>query len=474
MMIERCTGLLWIAIAVAFALLFQRQQLAWESLQMMWGQDFAFFQRILNNAAAGREWGSNLLLEPTGFLSMVHFHPIFLLLVPIWSAVGEPGLLMGINVGAVVLAALPLAWLGREASGSRWFGLLAGLAWLVWLPTHGAALADFRPMALLTPALALVAAAVWARHRGALLAGALLAMAAREESSYLLIFMGGALFVGLPFGGRRHREGLLLAVCGGLWFLFLLWQKENFFFHFNPVATLQGLGEGPSVPEELSEARQAFLLKSWLGGYLLAPLSPTPLAMSGGALAWLLGDTHREWHAISGTVVYLKDPLLPLIAAAGTAGAGAVAKRLPDRFGLLVGVGMVAGNALSFPVERQRLGERHEAMEESLSSAEIPLIWRLVQEVPADARVATDYRLIATLADRRVLWNAAHLHMEDAPPPHWEAEWPLGLERLDTLLLPTGDGVLEMVDGDWRRTGIGGGYELWRRIGPWEGPEPLL
>ncbi len=428
--------------------------------RLQWGQDFAFFQRILNSAAAGGEWSSSLLLEPTGFFSMVHFHPILAAIVPLWALFSEPKLLLSINVLAVVATAWPLAWIGRKQTNSAIFGLCCGVAWLVWLPAHGAAIADFRPMVFLIPGLACVVAGAMDGSKRWLLFGAVLCCMAREEASYLLVVAGSVLAL-FPLGGGR-RSGLALIGVGAVWFGFLLVFKENFFFHFNPVETFKGFGGGASVPLELAEARVGFAKGAWLGGYLAAPLSLNTLGIGSGAAAWLFTDTHREWHAITGTVVYLKDPLLVVIAAAGTLGAGVIARKLP-RGAVVVGLAMIMGNMLSFSEERTRLSERFESLSEEAASEEVLEIDRLLASVPKEAQVATDYRLISDFADRAVLWNVAHLYMEDAPPPHWEDDWPLTLDLVDTVVLPLNDPFVDRLSGGWGLVERGGGYGVWRR-----------
>ena len=39
-----------------------------------WGQDLAFFHQLVHSAASGGPWASPLIMEPQGFLEMVHIH----------------------------------------------------------------------------------------------------------------------------------------------------------------------------------------------------------------------------------------------------------------------------------------------------------------------------------------------------------------------------------------------------------------
>ncbi len=107
---------------------FSQQRHAWEALRPQWGQDLAFFHQIVHHAISGRPWTSPLLLEPTGFFDMVHFHPILAGVVPIYWVFRTPETLLALNVLAVVVAAWPLALLGRTASRQAAFGVAGGVA----------------------------------------------------------------------------------------------------------------------------------------------------------------------------------------------------------------------------------------------------------------------------------------------------------------------------------------------------------
>ena len=459
-------------IAAGFAWWVQLQALAAHRLQ--WAQDLAFFNQIFAAAAGGRAWTSSLLLEPTGFFEMVHFHPIFAALLPAYLIAPGPAVLLLFNTLAVAATALPLARLAADISGREELGLAAALSFLLWVPTWSAALADFRPMELLAPGLALAVWGAWARRRGWLLAGAALACSAREEASYLLVALGAALLL-LPLIGWRRREGAALAAVGLAWFAFLVAFKDNFFFHFDPRTWPSAIGRGAPGPEPALVAdRLRFIRESFLGGYLLAPLAPAALVASAPPLAFLWTDLQREWHAAGGLYVHLRAPLLGLWAAAGTAGAAWVVRRRP---GLLwpLALGMLAGNLATFRPERAAIIERARALAAEAGSPEVAALNGLIARVRPGDRVGTDYRLIAALSGRRVLWNVAHLYARDARPPYWEVEWPLTLDRLDTLLVPEGDPVLAHTGGDWALEAAAGGYQLWRRRREPPGgfPEPL-
>lgn len=445
-------ALLVAAMTAATALWTRAQWRAFDAFETQWGHDLAFFTQILWSGGHGGPWSSPLLLEPEGMLEMVHFHPVFVLLVPLVALGGGPKLLLLVNVLFVVSAAWPLARLAREVTEDRWFGALAGLAFLAWMPTMSAAQADFRPMALMVPGFAWLVLGGWTRRWTPLLVGAGLCMAAREESAYLLAFAG---LVMVP---RSGRHGAAVLGLGLAWFGALFLFKGSFFFHFNPFTYGDSV---QTVPDELVSARWGFLGKSLLSGYALAPAGWLPLGVMAPAAGFLGLDHFREWHAFIGPYVHLRSVVLPGFAAAGTLGAAFVVRRFGH--GPVVGVLMVLGNAGSFWTERGSFNARLDSIDAILSSQEHQELAALVDQVGPEDRVVTDYDLIAAVAGRKELWNTVHLFLEDGRPPHWSREWPVGLERVDTLLLRLDDRVFEDVGPEWERVGKAGDYELWRR-----------
>lgn len=473
-MTARGPRLLLLVAMVAAALTGVRHQwLALAVFREQWSQDLAFFNQILSSALDGRPWTSPILLEPTGFFEMVHFHPILALVLPLYALAPGVKLLVALNVVAVVSAAWPLGELGRAASGRAVFGLAAGLAFLVWAPTASAAVADFRPMALWVPALAWMLLGLYRQSWRTWVPAAVAVCLIREESAYVLPLCGAVLWV-LPWGGWRRREGVGLVVLGLAWLGVLLLVKENFFFHFDPRKLLAGLGQGPDVPPELAAERWRYLGQSLLGGYLASPVAPAPLAMSAGPGWWLWTDTHREWHGFVGTTVYLRSALLPLWAAAGTVGAAWLVRRWP-RLLWPLGIWLVVGNLVTHRDGRERLDRRMEMLVSERDSDEVAGLQRLIAHVGPEDRVATEYRLIAALSGRRVIWNVNHMYNDDGQPPHWTAAWPLGLERVDTVVLPLEHPFVARLQPEFSLRERVGDWGLWRRtVAPAGGmPAPL-
>jgi hypothetical protein len=326
-------------------------------------------------------------------------------------------------------------------------------------------------MALWVPALAWMLLGLYRGSWKTWVPAAVMVCLIREESAYVLPLCGAVLLV-LPWGGWKRREGAGLIVLGLAWLGVLLAVRENMFFHFDPRTLLDGAG--PQVPDELVSERLRYAGHSLLGGYLFSPAAPAPLAMSVGPGWWLFTDMHREWHGFLGTTVYLRSALLPLWAAAGTVGAAVLIRRWP-RLAWPLGIWLVLGNAVTFSDQRERLERRAEMLQGERESDEVAALQRLIAQVGPDDKVATEYRLIAALSGRRVLWNVNHMYADDGQPPHWTATWPLGLERVDTVVLPIDHPFTSRLGEEFGLRQRSGGWGIWRRTVQPEGgmPEPL-
>ena len=456
-----------LSLAACYAL-GRRALEAFAAHNVQWAHDLAFFTQILFNAAEGRAWTSPLLLEPTGFFEMVHFHPIFAALLPLFMLRPEASTLLLFNVAAVCLAAIPLAGLARDRTGNAWFGLAAAVAFLVWLPVQTAALADFRPVVFFIPGFMLLLWGLAKPCRWRLVIGALIVAGAREESGYLLPMLA-IVMLALPFGKRRRSDALILLGIGVAWLGFLLLFKGNFFFHFNPVAMVRDFGSGPAVPDQLMHDRLQHISLLLGGGFGTVLLCPAMLAMLAPQVAFLLTDTHREWHAFTGTYPYLRHALIPFLAVGGVMGWAWVLDKLGRRrkreAGAMVTVAMILACVLAFHGQRGRLEQGlWQRNADAVDSVEVAAIDGLLAQVPEDARVITDYRLIAALAGRRVLWATMQTYHEEPAPYGWTGAWPITLDYAEILLVPQDDAILDHLDEAWEAVDSGGGYGLWRRV----------
>jgi hypothetical protein len=396
-----------------------------------WGQDLAFFSGLVHSAAQGGPWASTLILEPQGFLAMVHSHLILPVVVAAYALVPGTNTLLWLHSFGVSLALWPAWRLGRQVGGAH-LGLLAALALVVFGPFQAVATADFRPSGLFVAGVLGVFAAAHRGDRRGMCLWALLLLAARNDGAWLVLAVGCALVL-MPFGGGRRRDALGLLALGATALVAWALLKESAAFHVNP-------GAGFSLPEGVDwGARGTFLLRVAVGGLALGLLAPAPLL---GLLPVVLGmlSTGREWQLLVGPGAHHHAFWLPFVLAAAIVGAG----RIP-RGGVL----LVVLAAASFPWAVPRMGPVDLA--------------DLADQVPAEARIAADYDSIHRVAPRAwgTLWNVAHLQMDPQERPHaWPLErWPLTVEDVDALLLPIDHPVADQA-GHWRVAGVAGAHVL--------------
>ncbi len=452
--------LLFAAVLVATGLWTQAQWLAFDAGGTQWAHDLAFFNQILWSGTHGGPWASPLLLEPQGLLKMVHFSPLLVLIAPIYALFPHPKTLLAVNTLVVASAALPLGVLAQRVSKDARFGLLAGLAFLLYMPTLSAAQADFRPLVLMIPGFATLALGGWTRRWGPTLLGAALICFAREEAAYLLVTSGAVILF------RSPKHGAAVLGAGVAWFVGLLLFKENFFFHFDPTTYASSVATQEPTTALLRE-RGHFALQSWLSGYLLAPLGWLPALMGLPAAAAMWLDHQREWQLMTGPYVHLRSVWLGCMAAAGTLGGALAARRLSQKWAwapLALGVLMCLGNAGSFLHQRGEHRARMAELQERLESPQHAQERALLARVEGGDRVATDYPRMAALSGRSVLWNVEHLHLAQDRPPHWIHAWPIGLEPIDTVLALDSAPIVQHLGSDWQKQGEAGELGLWRRV----------
>jgi len=403
-----------------------------------WGQDLAFFHQLVHSAANGGAWASPLILEPQGFLEMVHTHLILPVVVGAYTLVPGQSTLLWLHSGFAALTLWPAIRLG-EAVGNKRYGLMAALAVLAFGPFQAVATADFRPLVLFVPGILGVFAAARTNRMWAALAWAAVALLGRQEAAYLIAASGLTLLL-VPWGGNRKRLGLALLGIGlaslGIWTVL----KPQMFFHFNP-------GAGMSLPDnpELWTARGEFGLRLLGSGWAVAAFSPAALLAGLPVIGGMLTSGH-EWHRLVGPGAHHHAFWLPFVLASGIAGAA----RIPSGKGPLL---LIVFGAICFPWAGPRQG---------------PVQLRTLTEmIPADARAAADYDTIHMVAGREVLWNVDQLTMKDRPV-HWKKAWPIPLTQIDWLIMPA-DHSLHARARDWRVMGAQNQHVLLQRAAAGDG-----
>jgi uncharacterized membrane protein len=372
-----------------------------------WGQDLAFFHQLVHSAANGGPWASPLILEPQGFLSMVHTHLVLPVVIGAYAIVPKQETLLFCHSFFAALTLWPAFRLGESAGGRR-HGLLCALAVAAFGPFQALATADFRMLVLFVPGILGVFASAHRGHWRSMILWACLALVGRQEAAALIAACGLVLVL-FPWGHCRKRLGVMLLALGSASFCVWVVLKPEMFFHVNPMT-----GLSLSADPELWANRRMFGLSSLASIWWLGLLSPTALLAGVPSLLGMLTSSH-EWHRLVGPGVHHHAFWVPFVLASGIVGAAKVPKGLGPVFLLIFG-------ALSFDWAAPRSGPSH--------------LQRLVDEIPADGRVAADYETIHRLAGRSVLWNVNQLYNDDKPR-HWNDDWPITTDAVDWILLPS-------------------------------------
>jgi uncharacterized membrane protein len=397
-----------------------------------WGQDLAFFHQLVHSAASGGPWASPLILEPQGFFAMVHTHLVLPVVVGVYSLFPQQQTLLWLHSGFASLALWPALRLGETVGGRR-YGLLAALAVVAFGPFQAVATADFRPLVLFIPGILGVLCEARRDRWPQALAWAALAMAGRQEASYLIAAVGLSLLL-VPWGGRRRRIGLILLGTGLATWAVWVGIKPQMFFHFNPSSGLS-LSDSP----ELWASRGSFGLQLLCSGWSLAVLAPAGLVAGLPVVLGMLTSPH-EWHSLTGPGAHHHAFWLPFVLGSGIVGVSRVSA---SRGPLLL---IVAG-AICFPWVGPRDGPTH--------------LQALADQVPTDASTAADYDTIHLLSGRPVLWNVDQLTMPDKPV-HWTAEWPIPLTDIDWILMPITHPLSDQTL-DWTVVDTSGSHVLLQR-----------
>jgi len=402
------------------------------ALAPQWSQDLAFFHQLVHSAATGGPWASPLILEPQGFLDMVHTHFVLGAVVAAYKVIPEQSVLLIMHSLFACLTIWPAFRLGDSVAGGR-HAMLCALALIVFGPFQGVATADFRPVALFMPGLVGVWASAWRSDWKGILLWSAVALIGRQEAAYLLGCIGLAILF-VPWGRARRRDAIILGTIALCAWLFFASNKPSMFFHINPLAP-QAWPESPELWTNRLAFGGAFLLSGWWLGLL----APAPLIAMLPVL-WGLLSTGREWHLLTGPGAHHHAFWLPFVIAAGVAGSA----RIPKGVGPVL---LFVASAFAFPWTTVTQGK--------------PELKVLVEQVPHTAKVAADYDTIHALAGRDTLWNIDQLYMDDKPW-HWKGTWPITIEDVDWILMPTNHSLGSRL-GDWRIVDATESHVLLRR-----------
>jgi hypothetical protein len=144
-----------------------------------------------------------------------HFHPILVLLGPIWAAWPSPLALLWTQAVLFGVSAVPLTRLAIDRLG--WgAGLVAGAAYLFGFGLQAAADVQFHEIAFAVPLLAFSLSALLRGRMTAAIAWAAPLVLVKEDLGLTVVALGLVIALRNP---RSRRGGLALAAWGALWFV---------------------------------------------------------------------------------------------------------------------------------------------------------------------------------------------------------------------------------------------------------------
>ena len=390
-----------------------------------YGCDLGIFDNVLWNTVHGRFFHSAILGR--NFFGE-HASPILLLLAPLYALWPDARLLLLIQAVALAWVALPLYRMAARQLGPT-AGCVIVCLYFFYVPLQGVYLFDFHEVALAMPLLAYAVEHLTRGHFRRMILFLGLALACKEELALTVVAFGLVLML-LPraagplpataSAAPRRRLGLVLAMAGGVLFLFLTGWLVPFFRqapfpyvdrYSHLGGTLPGIAwtaltDPRRVLESIGEPAKAAFVKGLFAPVLyLSWLSPTAVLLMLPTLARSLLSNHEPQYALH---FHFLGPLVPFVFFGLVRGAGGLlrrrwpgdggtarrrgARRARLQLALLVlfCVGIVGGTRPAMLWARAHDGlERRPALE------------RLLRRIPSDASVCAHNHLAAQLSNRR-------------------------------------------------------------------------
>ncbi len=373
-----------------------------------WAFDMAFFHNLVFNAAFGggfRQTASTH--EWDGLVNLTHAFFLLPVYVPFYRLAPRMETLLILQSAALAAGVFAVASLARSSGARTWTAFLAATLYATSFAFWRLGLADFRPLLLSVPALLWLAAALHRRsHIAWVLLATVVVCAVREELPLLVASL--ALCTLLARRGSR-RAGFASLVVAIAWFGGQSWlrPRAGFYIPFDrPADLVQGAAWATSGPGETA-ARLSFLAEYFQWGFWPAILDPVLLLASVPLLFYALLLSPYEWWTWHGPYVHHLAPLLALVTAAGAVGWGkleAMARRRLPAMAWIVPVTMLVLVGFQVPRTVHRvmwtLGFLDDPPARQARKMELAAIESLIEQIPGDGRVATDYRLVARLSGR--------------------------------------------------------------------------
>ncbi len=445
---ERLPWLVLIAGMLAFAVTLTVLS-RFKALGLMpeWPLDLSFFHDLVWNVTHGYGYRQSATYhEPAGVFNETHFEPILLLAVPPYAVL--PGLttLFAVQASLLALGAVGVYRLARSGGVSAWGAAGAGLVFLSWWPLWRMALADVRPLTWSIPFLLLCAASLREGRQWQTLLWGVLACMCREEVPLILVGLGATawLWRAPPTSGdarQRRMLGVRLAAASLVFLFAANAMRSNVTFYIRPGEWIDRFLSGDSSdqleawgrePAQMLQTRVRFLLEWAVPAGFGALLAPELLIGAVPLFAYLFSQSH-EWASWEGPYIHHSAPAVALVAAAAALGWSRAVARLPaGRVRFLGGAALLA---ILLVGHHHLLRDYHERV--TLAEIEpwtqqqdrVVELYRLADQVPADAAVMSDYGTVHVFSGRHDVYSYQQEEIEHPRPPD-------GVRFVDPLLPP--------------------------------------
>jgi uncharacterized membrane protein len=138
-----------------------------------------------------------------------HFHPILVLLVPLYWIWDDPRMLLAAQAALFAVSIVPVASFARRRFGATpalWAAACYGASW----PLERAVHFDFHEIAFAVPLIALLIDAMDRRRDRVVVAVCLTLLLVREDMGAMVVLVGLLIAVRRPAAGHGRRRGLML------------------------------------------------------------------------------------------------------------------------------------------------------------------------------------------------------------------------------------------------------------------------
>src|SRR3984893_8598510 len=358
-------------------------------------------------------WGYSRLQMIPNTVEMIpnllgdHFHPILMVIAPLYWIWDDVRVLLVVQAGLLAAAAIPIFWWGQQRLG-RIAAIAIEAAYLTFWGVFSGVMFDFHHIAFAVPAVSFGLYAVLTKRNR--LFWAMLAVGLLTRENIALTFAAIGVYIALV--QHRWRLGAAVIAVSVAWFAALI-ELVMPAIAGAPYGhwTYDALGTGPGsaflhvIRPPLSSLRllvdnsaKLKLLGGLLGAWLFLPLlSPIALVAIPTLFERLWSSNPALWSAS----FQYSLVIAPILAFAAVDGLARLQQRLPlphwqerVRVGVSLAV-LAAGLVLSFGVVRPL-----DELVTYISGSQASTIQSCLNVIPADASVSASYKLLPHLSHR--------------------------------------------------------------------------